>query len=125
MIYWNSTSTDEKPTGYTYKASTIDVKLGYGITLGTRMRVTPQIGIGINNITACERYNETASFDASKAYVVNAGLTLKYEIAIAKWLGVFVAPSYNMAMKKSDYYEAKIKGFGSGFNFRVGLSLFF
>ena len=131
MIYWNSTTTNEKPTGYVYKSSSIEGKLGYGITLGTRMKLTPQIGVGINNITASERYNETASFDASKAYVVNAGLTLKYEIAIAKCLGVFVAPSYNMAVKKSGYFEAmepvssKIKGFGSGFNCRAGLSLFF
>lgn len=131
MVYWNSTVTTEKPTGYAYQSSSIEGKLGYGITLGTRMRLTPQIGLGINNLTACERYNETASFDASKAYVVNAGLTIKYEFAIAKCFGVFVAPSYSMAMRKSGFFEvmepvsSKIKGFGSGFNFRAGLSLFF
>ncbi|MBQ0075320.1 MAG: PEGA domain-containing protein [Prevotella sp.] len=131
MIYWNATEGNEKPCGYTYKASTMGGRVGYGFVLKTRMRLTPQVGLGVTNISSSKTYNTTASFDASKAYAVNASIGAKFEYAFISCLGAFVAPEYSFAVKKSKYFEdmesvsSTIKGFGSGFNCRIGLSLFF
>lgn len=132
MIYWNAIDADEKPCGYVYKSSMIGGKLGYGfVFLNTKMRVTPQIGLGVVNISATETYNETSIFDASKAYAISASVGTKVEFAIVNGLGVFVAPEYSFAIKKSNYYRdmtsisSTIKNYASGFNARIGLSIFF
>ena len=131
MIYWNSISENDRPCGYTYKANTMGLRLGYGITLNTRMRLTPQLGLGVVKINSSETYGETPSFDASKAYAVNASIGVKYEYAILSCLGVYAIPEYSFAVKKSNYYKdmetvsSTVKGFASGFNFRLGLSVFF
>ena len=131
MIYWNAVSGNDKPCGYTYKSSTMGCRFGYGITLNTRMRLTPQVGMGVVKINSAETYNETPSFDASKAYAVNASIGVKYEYAILSCLGVYAVPEYAFAVKKSNYYKdmesvsSTVKGFASGFNFRIGFSVFF
>lgn len=131
MIYWNATEGNEKPCGYTYKATTMGGRVGYGIILNTKMRLTPQAGIGVINIASAETYNTTSSFDASKAYAVSASVGAKFEYALLNCIGVYAAPDISFAVKKSKYLEdmesvsSTIKGFASGFNCRIGLSLFF
>lgn len=131
MVYWNASTGSEKPCGYTYKASTMGGRVGYGIILNTKMRLTPQLGIGVVNITSAETYNTTPSFDASKAYAVNASVGAKFEYALLNCIGVYAAPDISFAVKKSQYFtdmepiSSTIKGFASGFNLRIGLSLFF
>ena len=131
MIYWNSISTEEKPCGYSYKASTLGLRLGYGIIFGTRMRLTPQIGLGVVKVTSADSYNTISTFDASKTYSTNASIGAKYEYAIATCFGVFISPEYAFAVKKGDYFNelasvsGKVKKFATGANIRVGISLFF
>lgn len=131
MIYWNATEGNEKPCGYTYKATTMGGRVGYGIILNTKMRLTPQAGIGVINIASAETYNTTSSFDASKAYAVSASVGAKFEYALLNCIGVYATPDISFAVKKSKYLEdmesvsSTIKGFASGFNCRIGLSLFF
>lgn len=131
MIYWNATEGNEKPCGYTYKATTMGGRVGYGIILNTKMRLTPQAGIGVINIASAETFNTTSSFDASKAYAVSASVGAKFEYALLNCIGVYAAPDISFAVKKSKYLEdmesvsSTIKGFASGFNCRIGLSLFF
>lgn len=131
MIYWNATEGNEKPCGYTYKATTMGGRVGYGIILNTKMRLTPQAGIGVINIASAETYYTTSSFDASKAYAVSASVGAKFEYALLNCIGVYAAPDISFAVKKSKYLEdmesvsSTIKGFASGFNCRIGLSLFF
>lgn len=131
MIYWNAKTTNESPCGYTYKANSMDGKIGYGIIFGTRMRLTPQLGVGVVNITSAETYNANSSFDASKAFAVNASIGGKFEYAFVNCVGVFVSPEFSFAVKKSDCYSdlepisSTIKGYATGLNIRAGLSLFF
>lgn len=131
MVYWNATEGNDKPCGYTYKANSMGARVGYGIIMNTRMRLTPQLGLGVVNVKTAETYNVTPAFDASKAYAVNASLGAKLEYALVDCVGVFAAPEYSFAVKKSNYFadiepvSSTIKGFASGFNFRIGLSLFF
>ena len=106
-------------------------RVGYGIILNTKMRLTPQAGIGVINIASAETYYTTSSFDASKAYAVSASVGAKFEYALLNCIGVYAAPDISFAVKKSKYLEdmesvsSTIKGFASGFNCRIGLSLFF
>lgn len=131
MIYWNATTSNDKPCGYSYKASQMGVKLGYGIVFGTRMRLTPQIGFGVVKLSSAESYNTDPSFDASNTYAANATLSAKFEYAVASCIGVYIAPEYSFAVKKGEYYKemdsvsSKVKGFASGANVNIGVSLFF
>lgn len=130
MIYWNTQTSEARPCGYSYKAADLGVRFGYGITSGTRMRITPQIGMGVVQLSSADSHNQDSSFDASNTYAVNASLSAKFEYAIASCLGLYVAPDYCFAIKKGNYYErmesvsSKIKGFATGVNVRVGISLF-
>lgn len=131
MIYWNSIDSSDKPCGYSYKANNVGGKIGYGIIFGTRMRLTPQVGLGVAKVASAETYDLAPDFDASKTYAVSASLGVKYECAIANCLGIFVTPEYSFVTKKGEYFNNlsnisnKIKGYASGLNVRVGLSLFF
>lgn len=131
MIYWNATTSDAKPCGYSYKASQMGVRFGYGITFGTRMRLTPQVGFGVVKLSSAESYNVDPSFDASSTYAANASLSVKFEYAVASCIGLYIAPEYCFAVKKGEYYKEmesisnKIKGFASGANLNLGISLFF
>lgn len=131
MIYWNATLSDAKPCGYTYRASAIGVKLGYGIIIGTRMRITPQAGIEIVQLSSSDSYNLDTSFDASETYAVSSSISAKFECAIANNFGFYLSPEYTFAVKKGNYYtdmesvSDKIKGFVTGANVKLGVSLFF
>lgn len=131
MIYWNSPTTYDKPCGYVYQTSSAGGKLGYGIIFGSQWRLTPQFGLNVVNLKSVEEYNETAAFDASKAYAVGMSIGTRLEFAFASCASLYVTPEYDFATKKSNYFadmehvSSTIKGFATGFNLKFGLSLFF
>lgn len=131
MIYWNTKSADERTCGYTYKASSIGGKLGYGFVLNRIMRITPQVGVEVVNLKSSKEYNVSVDFDASKANVVNASLGVKYEYAFANGIGVFISPACSFAVKKSAYFSEMeqissiIKAYASAFSLRTGVTIFF
>ena len=125
-IYWNNTGTSEEPVLFTYKPTGYSFKLGYGIVCGTRLRITPQVGATIVTFKGDTDSNETSEGNVSSATV---GARLDY--AVASCFGLYAAPELSFAVQKSDVYDqlsevsSKIKGWGNGFNIRVGLCLFF
>lgn len=130
-IWWNPTSDDNTPCGYTYSASSIDARMGYGFILGKRIRLTPQAGVAVVNIKAKDTFNETSDFDASKAYAVSGIAALRFDYAFTPAFAIYLSPQYSMAMKKSDYFEtmenvsSKVKGFATGFGGRIGVCVVF
>ena len=96
-------------------------KAGYGFVLGTRFRLTPQVGAGVVSIKA-------NSFSSS-ALTASAGL--RCECALLGHLGLSVTPEYSFAVSKKEVFKkleavsSGIKGWGSGFNARVGLYVYF
>ena len=96
-------------------------KAGYGFVLGTRFRLTPQVGAGVVSI-------KTNSFSSS-ALTASAGL--RCECALLEHLGLSVTPEYSFAVSKKEVFKkleavsSGIKGWGSGFNARVGLYVYF
>ncbi len=123
-VYWNNASgTVSRPRGCTYKANAIGVRAGYGIILGTSARLTPQAGATIVRMKSDD--------GDSKGHAVAATVGLRAEYAVLNHLALFAAPELFLPVQKSDVYEqvadisSTVKGWSSGFNVRLGLSLVF
>lgn len=107
---------EEKPSAIAFGG-----KVGYGFVLGTRFRLTPQVGAGVVSITS----------DNISSSVITASVGLRCECALFGHLGVSITPEYTFAVSKKDVFKqleavsSGIKGWGSGFNVRVGLYLYF
>lgn len=97
-------------------------KVGYGISLKSNLRITPQMGAGI------VAFNNSP-FPKSSAIVATVGARLDY--AFTSHFGVFIAPEGGFAVKKSEGFKyiaevsPKIKGWATGFNCKLGVSVFF
>lgn len=126
-IWWNSTSssTSERPFSYTYKPTYFGGKVGYGIVVGSRIRITPQLGMGAVSIDGTGKKGD------SKGYASLFTIGCKLDYAFASCLSINITPEYAMEASKSDNFKqlselsSKIKGWADGFNCRIGLSLFF
>lgn len=96
-------------------------RVGYGVILGSRFRLTPQFGVGC--LVA-------GSGDARLSAVTLSG-ALRCECAIVKHFGVSLTPEYSYAISKQPLYKeftaasSKINGWGTGFNLRAGLYFYF
>lgn len=126
-IYWNygyESWNDEYRT-YTldeiYHSVYIGGRVGYGILLGAKWRLTPQLGCGIVKINS----------DETGCYVFPASLGGRLDYAINSWLGINITPEFCFPVSKSNVYEqlikvsSIIKGWGTGFNIRGGLYVYF
>lgn len=127
--YWNSISAEPVEAVYT-PAMNVGVKVGYGIVMGTRMRLTPQIGIGFHKIS--ESLNDESYHKFADGSNVTSGMVgLRFSMAVANHLSVNLTPEYSFAMNKSKGFEAlslassQIKGIGEGFNVKLGIAAFF
>ena len=118
-IYWNYTgSTSQMPQSEVLSpASYMGGKLGYGITVGRVLRVTPQAGAGVLNIKG----------DVSAAHAVTASLGARVELIFAHHFGISLAPEYGFAVKKSETFEQlsavsqTVSGWAGGFQARLGV----
>lgn len=92
------------------------VKFGYGLKVGSSVRVTPQIGVGALNVSGDDV--------SSSAVCATAGA--RVEIALGKSFGISLTPEGQFAVSKKEVFEkmeeasGKIKGWGTGANLRVG-----
>ena len=99
-------------------------KVGYGISLGSNVRLTPQVGAGILGFS-----HKDKTLPKSSAIVATVGARLDY--AFSSHVGLFIAPEGSFAVSQSEGFKAvadvssKVKGWATGFNGRVGVSFFF
>ena len=106
----------------------LDVRLGYGIILGTSFRITPQVGLGSFSFKMTPD-DPDVSLDPCKTKA--AIFDVKLDYAITKWLGISVCPAYSLPFKPSENYEyfAEVddifQSYVKGFNMRTGLYFFF
>ena len=109
------------PEKNSFNAMCFGGKAGYGFVLGTRFRLTPQIGAGVVSITT--------NNISSSAVTASAGL--RCECVLLGHLGLSVTPEYTFAVSKKEVFKkleavsSGIKGWGGGFNARVGLYVYF
>lgn len=138
-IFWSDGEC--MPREANYKPNGFNIKLGYGLRLNSRMRLTPQIGF--QNISFKEELAEYhSSFDDYSMIDIydnivdganTSSLTLgcKLNYVICRHFGVSVSPEYYFPMKESEGYKilsetsSTIKNISSGFNCTVNLNLFF
>ena len=128
-VFWNDNLTEDGsiPFSYAYKASYLDVRLGYGIYIGESFCLTPQIGMGIVSLSGTEKQKGDNSPDATRGNALDVSFGVKMSYLFSKHIGVTVVPGYNLAVKKSNLFErvsevsSKVKTFGTGFNIRIGL----
>ena len=127
-IYWNDG--DLKPTQSFYSPElTISGKLGYGIPIDTRFRITPQVGF--NHLRLKESTNDTSISPAKGANVTSAVLGIRFSGVIASHFGLSLSPEYTIASIKSKGYKvlsnvsSKIKKWGEGFNIKISIMMKF
>lgn len=119
-LYINNTS-GAKSYEESFSGLLIGCKIGYGIIVGTKLRFTPQVGIG----------SLTVKGGDISTNVLCATTGIRCEYAVAQNIGVSLTPEGYFAVSKKDIFDSlssassKIKGWGTGANVRLGLYLYF
>ena len=139
-IYWNDKSGVSGPFVAKYKPSGGDVKIGYGIRLHSRLRLTPQVGCRF--LTLAEKAEAfsfpgvNASYNSYWGAVSNAKSAsmlfgLRLNVALVRCLSISLTPQYLLKVAGSPGFDAiseistKVKSFAQGFTMAACLNLFF
>lgn len=103
------------------KATLLGGRVGYGITVNPRLRITPQVG--------------AASFTVKggdiTATALCATLGCRIDYALTSFLGVNLTPEGQLALSMKDVFKqlsdlsSKVKGWGTGAGARIGLYFYF
>lgn len=125
-IFWEAPSgSSAEPYAAIYTPYCFGAKLGYGIVVGSRLRFTPQVGVGAICLSGDTE-------QAYRGYATTMGIGCKAEFAlIRRFLSIGLSPEYDMALSKSSTYQQladvsnKIKSWASGFNCRFNLTVSF
>ena len=128
-IYWSNNTS--QPASCNYSPSmNISTKIGWGIPVSTRFRITPQVGISILKLT--ETIEESSNnVSADGANVTNGVASLRFSAALFNHFAISITPEYLFSMNKSKGYTAlsdissKIQKWGEGFNVKLGITAFF
>lgn len=131
VIYWNIPSEMTEPCGYTYKPLYLGGRVGYGFIIGTRLRITPQVGTGLLMIEGTKVVEGDQDPGATNGYCVPALLGARVDFVVAPSIALCLTPNYSMAIVKSGLYEQlygaskTIKGYASGASLSAGISFIF
>lgn len=105
-------------------------RVGYGFALGTRLRLTPQVGFQFVKTHATVDTPETV-YCADGAYATSIIASARLSVALANHIGLSIAPGYAFAVTQSDGFKkladisSDFKKFGTGLNIRAGVYVFF
>lgn len=131
-IYWYDQTWTKDPSVITYKANRTHLKVGYGIKVGHRIQVTPQIGGALLCVSSNDKNGEQNVVEyASDTYAVQWISSLRMTCAISPYVQLVVTPEYTGVLKRGALFEKlnavseDIKGWGSGFSLRTGLTRYF
>lgn len=121
-IFWSHINEYEwsRPQGYQYSPTIIQGRFGYGFVLGTRCRLTPQLGADFIKLNGGEYPTENPN-----VFCGTGGI--RFDVAYAKYIGFFIKPEFLFAIKESPSFKAlsevssDIKAFGPGLRINVGL----
>ena len=119
-VYLNYTDGKASQTE-TLKAKMIGGKLGYGIAVGSRLRITPQVGLASLSVKSDNI--------GSSALCATVGCRVDY--ALTSFLGINLTPEGQFAVSKKDVFtqlsdiSTKVKGWGTGAGVRLGFYVFF
>ena len=125
-VYWNDGTASPGTTVY-HPAMYYSLKFGYGIPLGTRFRITPQIGAtrlqlqedasdGIERLDGCNVTGAVVAVRCSARFG-HFGVSLSPEYAY----GMFCSDGYDLLKGQS----STVEGWGGGLGVKLGLMLAF
>lgn len=129
-IYWCDDINMPYKTIYTPNIAA-SAKIGWGIPVGTRLRITPQVGANFCSLKEDNDGNKEDKTFANQANVIDIIGSVRFSFAIVKHLGISVTPEYLYMFKTSEGYEVlkdvspKIQDWSDGLNLKLGLVLFF
>lgn len=122
-IYWKDISGSSVPVNADYSPMAIDFRLGYGVTMGKRFRLTPRLGF---NYVVLKESADNKVADNSNAMGLPLGI--KFELAFIKHFALSVEPSYLINLSKSDGYKMlsgisdNINSYSNGFGININLN---
>lgn len=124
-LFWNyvgTSSEGKRPVEEEFSTAAFSAKVGYGFCFGTRLRITPQVGIGTVSVSGSQE---------SKGHVINATFGSRVDYAIAPCIGINLTPEFGFGVSESPVFteisniSSTVNGWGNGFNLKLGLYLFF
>ena len=124
-VYWSQG--EYRPEWATYKTTLITGgRAGYGIILGRRARLTPQLGGHLVNYEKKDGNMYEHSF-----HCVSASIGARFEYVIASGFGMSATPEFRIPLVKSDDYNAVssvdkyVKNMSEGIHLNFGLYCYF
>ena len=130
-IYWNSQQSETLPLEYKYSPMYMGAKLGYGIIIGSRFRITPAVGAGLIRLSGKPVDSVVEAFDPSACSSISAIGSVKASIALNSFLELNIMPEYYYSIYKTDLYKAiydvspSVAGWSEGVKCNVGIGFFF
>lgn len=125
-IYWIDSESDFPPISSAYKPEGGCLRIGYGVGLGGRVRITPQIGAQFINLKEISSNDFTGG---SKATSFTAGLRINF--SIVNGFGIAITPDYFMPITRTEGFKAlasvssKIKNYAEGLKINFSIYIFF
>ena len=117
LHYVNGTSSTEE----TLKPTFFGGRVGYGIPLGQRFRITPQAGAGVL----------TAKSDNVAGSAVCANVAVRLDFAVNRFFGINLTPEAQFAVSRNDTFvkladiSSKVKRWATGGGVTLGLYVCF
>ncbi len=130
-IYWNYLQTDSEPFQYQYNPLMVGGKFGYGFIIGSRVRLTPQVGSYFVMLKGMQVDTNPASFKPDSCYGINLFAGGKVSVAIAPAVELNISPEYAFGVYKTALYKEiydvspMAKGWLDGFRLNFGIGLYF
>lgn len=131
-IYWQGYN--DRPYSVKYKPWGIDAKIGYGIRVHSRIRITPQIGFQMVKLKEKEDEDNYSSYytptaDEAGAYSLTGGV--RFTVALSPTISFILTPQYNYKIAQTDGFEKlskvsnKINDYANGFVCNASFNLYF
>lgn len=128
-VYWYRNN-EAQSVKCSYKPSyVVGGRLGYGIMLGEKLRLTPQAGVMFMKMS--ESVSGGAASHYGGAYCGSLAVALKCQYLLSEHLAVGVCPEYDLPVVKSTGFDAlsaasgKIKKWNSGIGVKVSVTASF
>jgi len=135
QIYWNDRLNSNYPFVATYKPQRGKLKFGYGLGLGTRLRLTPQIGVQYcilkQSASPLSDFHYSDMTGVTNASATSASVGARISVAISPCLKLTATPEYLIGVSKTKGFKtlsevsSSIKQTADGFAVNAGICLFF
>lgn len=121
-IWWNPVhSSYQKPRQDKIWSMYFGGKLGYGVIIGARWRITPQLGVGSILVNS----------DNAQGHALVGSFAVRGDVALTRHIGLVLSPEYRFALAKSETFNllsavsSKVKRWAQGINLGIGLNFYF